>query len=195
MEYTFWVITFTPPPPRKKLPWRHNQTRTQREAQRPIPIEIAVHLGSVVNCQNVPCEKDCTLHQRCLSRAREELAETPLASANCLATPSHYLVLNLNKSSHISSVMWLKNRPPTAVSELKVHINLTKVLERSWKSLYFWSAQRCGNHDVTHLRMFTHKTSTQWPNILQPHFVEICLIFLLLLNFLSQIQLFLLLWI
>ena len=34
----------------------------------------------------------------------------------------------------------------TAVSELKVLINLTKVLERSWKSPYFLSAQRCGNH-------------------------------------------------
>ena len=147
MEYRFWVtIKFTLP--RKKLPWRHDQTRTQREAQRPIPIEIAVHLGSAINSQNVPCEKDCTLHQRCLSRARDGLAKTPLASANCLATPSHYLVLNLNKSSHISSVMWLKNRPPTAVSELKVLINLTEVLERSWKSPYFWSAQRCGNHAV-----------------------------------------------
>ena len=37
------------------------------------------------------------------------------------------------------------NRPLTVVSELKVLINLTKVLERSWKSPYFWSAQRCGN--------------------------------------------------
>ena len=39
----------------------------------------------------------------------------------------------------------VENRPLTVVSELKVLINLTKVLERSWKSPYFWSAQMCGN--------------------------------------------------
>ena len=41
----------------------------------------------------------------------------------------------------------VENRPLIVVSELKVLINLTKVLERSWKSPYFWSAQMCGNHD------------------------------------------------
>ena len=42
----------------------------------------------------------------------------------------------------------VENRPLIVVSELKVLINLTKVLERSWKSPYFWSAQMCGNHDL-----------------------------------------------
>ena len=51
----------------------------------------------------------------------------------------------------------VENRPLTVVSELKVLINLTKVLERSWKSPYFWSAQMCGNPDYRS-RQF-HRTS------------------------------------
>ena len=36
--------------------------------------------------ENFPHKNDRTFHQRCLSRARDEPAETPLASASCSPT-------------------------------------------------------------------------------------------------------------
>ena len=93
-----------------------------------------------------PCENDLTFHQRWLSRVRDKAGGDTIGIRSLLGNTKP---LPSPKPKQIITHMlynMVENRPLTVVSELKVLINLTKVLERSWKSPYFWSAQRCGNH-------------------------------------------------
>ena len=96
--------------------------------------------------ENFPHENDRTFHQRCLSRARDEPAETPLAPARHIGTEllTHLVILTADKiipseKSSTHSVLLTGDDIIPSVRSSTHLVQLSVIIKRSNLSYYIRS--------------------------------------------------------